>query len=69
MQSSMSQVYYDRCAHFVPSGNLSSDLKHSLLYSEIDVMFKTWKQAIAKDLRDVTMKLYGQDVASTVNYS
>ena len=32
-------------------------------------MFKTWKQAIAKDLRDVTMELYGQDVASTVKYS
>lgn len=32
-------------------------------------MFKTWKQAIAKDLREMTMELYGQDVASTVHYS
>ena len=38
-------------------------------YGRDDVMFKTWKQAIAKDLHDVTMELYGQDVASTVNYS
>ena len=40
-----------------------------ITYGRDDVMFKTWKQAIAKDLRDVTMELYGQDVASTVKYS
>ncbi len=33
------------------------------------VMFKAWKQAITQDLRDMTMELYGQDVASTVDYS
>ena len=32
----------------------------------MDDMFKIWEQAIEKDLRDVTMELYGQDVASTV---
>ena len=33
------------------------------------VMFKTWKQAITKDLCEMTMELYGQEVASTVDYS
>ena len=32
-------------------------------------MFKTWKQAIVQDLGEMTMELYGQDVASTVNYT
>ena len=38
-------------------------------YGREDAMFKTWKQAIVQDLSDATMELYGQDVASTVNYS
>ena len=33
------------------------------------VMFKTWKQAITKDLCEMTMELYGQEVASNVDYS
>ena len=33
------------------------------------VMFKTWKQAITKDLCEMTMEMYGQEVISTVHYS
>ncbi|DBB03062.1 TPA: hypothetical protein ACH3X1_013380 [Trebouxia sp. C0004] len=33
------------------------------------VMFKTWKQAITTDLCEMTKELYGQEVASTVDYS
>ena len=33
------------------------------------VMSKTWKQAITTDLCEMTMELYGQEVASTVDYS
>ena len=33
------------------------------------VMFKTWKQAITTDLYEMTKELYGQEVASTVDYS
>ena len=32
------------------------------------VIFKTWKQAVSKDLHEMTMELYGQEVASNVNY-
>ena len=33
------------------------------------VMFQTWKQAITTDLCEMTMELYGQEVASTVDFS
>ena len=33
------------------------------------VMFNTWKQAITKDLCEMTMEMYGQEVISTVHYS
>ena len=33
------------------------------------VMFKTWKQAITKDLCEMTMEMYGQEVISTADYS
>ena len=31
--------------------------------------FETWKQAITEDLCEKTMELYGQEVASDVEYS
>ena len=33
------------------------------------VMFKTWKQAITTDLYEMTIELYGQEVASPVDFS
>ena len=42
---------------------------HKVMASMHAEVCETWKQAITKDFCEMTMKLYGQEVASNVDYS